>query len=248
MYDGLPPLYGTVEDQHQLWRWGPGKSGPRLIQDLANHKLGSDALIRFPDSLIESPPDVDRHHWIIDLAHGEEFEDATVLQACCELTRMHVELAIEYGDQEKTSLERQCQAKGKLHHFQLLEEDTVQQPGLYDSFSWTCSRCPTRLQARLRAPEIPALQLQALYSIRPQSSFSSPGGRQTDEQKPTRFSTFQGLEYLLRNTAQYNTSNSTDLEPREIQYAPGTMFAKRVGSEQEIIDMMKALMFVFCPA
>lgn len=161
---------------------------------------------------------------------------------------MHVEMVIEYGDEDATDMKRHCQAQDKLHHFQLLQEDTVQQPGIYDSFTWTCSRCPTRLQTRLRAPEIPESQLKALYAIRPQSSFSSPESRQADESKPTRFSTLQGLEYLLRNTAMFNPENAPGLSPREIQYAPDTLFAKRVGIESEIIDMMKALMFVFCPA
>lgn len=247
-YDRPPPVYESLDDVQHIWRWGPGKSGPRLVQDLSVHTLGGEALIGFPSSLTDNPPRTDRHTWIIDLAYEEEFGDATILRACCEKTRMHVELVIEYGDELTISVTGHCQAQDKLHHFQLLEEDTVQQPKLYDSFIWTCSRCPTRLQARLRAPEIPEQQLEALYAIRPQSTFSSPGARQTDENKPSRFSTLQGLEYLLRNTATFNLEDVPGLAPREIQYAPDTLFSKRVGHEPEIIDMMKALMFIYCPA
>lgn len=245
LYDGPPPVYGT-EDAH-IWRWIPGKSGPRFIQDLSTHIIGSDKIYRYPDSLTEAPFDGDKHSWILDLGHEEEFGDRKVLRACCERTRMHIELSIEYGQEEKARLSSHCLAKDKLHHFQLNSEQTVSMQGRYDSFVWSCSRCSTTLSANLRGPEVPDVQLQALYKIRPQSSFSRPSSKQ-DQNKASRFSTLQGLEYLLRNTANFNLDELPGLEPREIPYMPGSMFEMRVGHEREVIDMMKALMFVFCPA
>lgn len=247
LYDGPPPDYDATLETPQLWRWGPGKSGPRLVQDLSAHDIGSDNLIRFPSSLTEDLKASQKHAWIIDLANNEEFGDARVLRACCERTRTHVELRIDYDDPHQQSLRNHCQVKDRLHHFQLIDDETIRQAGRYDAFAWSCSRCPTKLSANLRSAEIPMQQLQALYGIRPQSSFSRPSSKQ-DGSRPSRFSTLQGLEYLLRTTANSNPNNSPDEEPREIQYAPGTMFEKRVGHEQEVIDIMKALMFTFCPA
>lgn len=100
---------------------------------------------------------------------------------------------------------------------------------------------------RIRAPEVPASLLQNLYAIRPQSSFSRPTGK-IDAAKPSRFSTLFGLEYLLRNTAAFNTENRPGQVPREIAFVTGSMFEQRVGHERAIIDLMKCLMFTFCPA
>ena len=242
-----PPDYSQNGGVAPVWRWGPGKSGPRLIQDLASHRLGGDSLIEFPDSLLEDILPSDKHSWIIDLLHDEEFEDTTILRACCEKTRLHVELAIEYSDDSKADLTQHCQAQDKLHHFQLIHDETVRQPNRYDGFTWCCSRCSTTLSARLRGPEVPEAHLQALYGIRPQSSFSRPKS-ESDETRPSLFSTLSGLEYILRNTANFNMLHEAGLQPREIQFAPGTMFEKRVGHEREVIELMRTLMFTFCPA
>lgn len=247
LYDAPPPDYSQVGGTQTLWRWGPGKSGPRLIQDLGDHVLSSDILIRFPDSLTETSIETTKHSWIADLLHNEDFEDGTILRACCEHTRCHVELIIDYASEGGENLAQHCQARERLHHFQLLAEESVRQPGKYDGFTWSCSRCPTTLTARIRGPEISDELLQNLYKIRPQSSFSKPKTG-VDETKPSRYSSLTGLEYLLRNTATFNLTHEPNLQPREIQFAPGTMFEKRVGHEREVIELMRHLMFTFCPA
>lgn len=249
LYDGPPPGYEEAQVPAQIFRWGPGKSGPRLIQDLSGHDLERrpNNVIRFPKSLLEDTNIDEAHSWIIDLAHNEEFNDAKTLRACCEKTRLHLEMNVEYDSDSEEAMASHCQVKGKLHHFQLVEEDTVQQPGKYGGFRWSCSRCPTVLIVRLRAPEIPQDLLSELYKIRPQSSFSSPAGT-LDENRPSRFSTLIGLEYLLRNTADFNLAGVPDQQPREVQYVPGSMFERRVGHEKQVIELMKAMMFTFCPA
>lgn len=248
-YGGPPPDYDDTEAPSQIFRWGAGKSGPRLIQDLGKHGLQTDfdVLSRFPASLLEDVFVGERHSWIIDLLQNEEFGDSRILRACCEITRLHVEMSIDYTNDETVAMEQHCLHKEKLHHFQMLSEDSVRQPGKYNGFTWICSRCPTRLVMRIRAPEVSASLINAVYRIRPQASFSKPTSK-TDVLRPSRFSTLFGLEYLLRNTAQFNLNGQPDQVPREIAFVPGSMFEQRVGHEKEVIDLMKALMFTFCPA
>ena len=214
-----------------------------MIQDLAHHVIGGDALISFPQSLTEAPTPGVQHSWILDIAHGEEWDESRkTLRACCELTRTHVELSVEYN--ENVTLQQHCQVNDKLHHFQCIYEQNVQS-STYDGFTFSCSRCSTNLAVKIRKPEIPDATIQSLYSVRPSSLYSKPiTGAQTG---PSRFSTLSGIEYLLRKTVAFDEPAGSAMLPREIEYKAESIFARLVGLEPEVTKIMRDCMFRLAP-
>lgn len=201
-------------------------------------------LISFPEDSSEKLLDDQRHSWIIDLAYEEDWiESEKRLRACCETTRCHLEMAVEYSEEAK--IRQHCQFQNRLHHFQVLSDETVTSKA-FDGYTWSCSRCSTSLILKLRKPDIPENVLQALYKIRPRSSYSSPASMTQAIVGPSRFSTLMGIEYFLRNTASFEPSD-VNLFPREIDYKEGGAFARLVGLEPEVCELMKECLFRLAP-
>ncbi|BFZ56877.1 ubiquitin-specific protease ubp2 [Savitreella phatthalungensis] len=238
-----PPPY---QAERATYVRGPGKSAPRLVADLEKHALGSDILTAVQHNTGDTV-----HRWLLDIDADTTFDDAeeTELDACCELTRNHLHLQLEHVELADGTLDRGCRNRNKLHHFQLVHDASVRAP-FYESFDWNCSRCSTGLKIRLWQPEIPPETLTQVYAIRPQASYATAKTR-TQADGPSRFSTFQSLEYYVRHTAKF-VPTETLQSPRRIGLASisgePSMFAKRVGREPAITLLMKDLCFKLAPA
>lgn len=157
-------------------------------------------------------------------------------------------IQIEHSERADETVDRGCRDRDKLHHFQLVDDATVRAP-YYESFEWRCSHCSTGLIVRLRAPEFGDGLLQDLYAVRPQASWAAAQTQAAD--KPSRFSTLMGIEYLLRHTAEFKPTDALD-KPRRIGLASAdgqpSMFVRRVGREPAVAKLMKACHFRLAPA
>ncbi|ORY79503.1 hypothetical protein BCR37DRAFT_388508 [Protomyces lactucae-debilis] len=228
-------------------QYRPGKSAPRLLQDLSVHEIGGLILPSFPETLLGPGHQGPRHEWIADLPADGKWEEGKPLSACCWRTRMHASMLLEYPDNAERS--ESCKVHGKLHHFQLDDGETVlatDSYGRYEKLAYRCSRgqCRAQLLIQLRKSELSQAIIDDVLAIRPLATFAS-GPPSADT--PSRFSTLMALEYFLRHTAGFQSSPALP-KPREISVKPGSHFMKRVGREPEILALMKALRFSLRPA